>query len=93
MNFKEYSIKTIEPKAVLKGGLNGSRFIARVVFEDGSRKLFSILPPDYTYDSFLEIENYILDASVAKYGYQIIEGLIFSSDEGYDSFLKKINES
>ena len=52
MNFTELGILTIEPKAVLEGGINGPRFMAEITTTTGDKKTVSILPNDYKFSYF-----------------------------------------
>jgi len=92
MNFKELGIRTIKPLAVLGGGLNGTRFIAETITEDGKSKLVSLVPPNYNPSNGVEIEKYILDSAIEKHDYVPVDHDPILTTEEYEKYLREINQ-
>lgn len=92
MNFKELGIQTIRPLAILEGGLNGTRFIAEAIKEDGKAQLLSFIPPDYDPSGAVPVESYILESAIEKHGYAPIEHDPIVTLESYEKYLREINK-
>ena len=93
MNFKELGIQTIKPLAVLKGGLNGTKFIAEATKEDGKIQLLSLIPPDYSLDRATPIESYILESAVEKHEFIPTDHGPIRTFEDYEEYLREINQT
>ncbi len=91
MNFKELGIHYIKPVALLKGGLNGARFIAEYMSESGRVGLLSLAPPDYDVTKSVQIERYLLLSAVEKHGYIPVEHDFILNFEDYEKYLREIN--
>jgi hypothetical protein len=91
MNFTELGISAILPLAELKGGINGTRFIAEVTTVGGEKRLLSILPSEYDLSKAIPIEPYILESAVAKHGYDPVEHELLDNEEKYQTYLREIN--
>jgi hypothetical protein len=92
MNFKELAIQGVEPLAVLTGGLDGTRFIARITKREGVTSLFFITPQNYDLRNPTPIEYYVLDSAIAKHGYVPTEHGMITTDEDYIQYISEINK-
>ncbi|MFA6446533.1 MAG: hypothetical protein WCW14_04790 [Candidatus Paceibacterota bacterium] len=92
MNLKELGIQAIRPLAILYGGLNGVLFMAEIVKEDGTFKLYSLSPPDYDLARAVQIEDYILDSAVEKHGFIPTRHESIISFDDYEKYLREINQ-
>lgn len=92
MENKNPKIQLISPVAILKGGMNGTRFIARITLINGDSELCSISPPEYKLDEATPIKHYILESSIAKHGYLPIDYPPITNEKQYKDFLKEINK-
>lgn len=91
MNFKELEIQTIRPLAILEGSLDGTRFIAEAVKEDGKTQFLLLTPPDYKPIGGTVVEQYILESAIAKHGYTPVEHNPITTFEDYEKYLREIN--
>jgi len=80
-----------ETVAELKGGINGTRFIAEATTINGEKKLLSIIPPEYNLAEAIPAEPYILESAVSKYGYTPVEHELLDAEEKYKNYLIEIN--
>ena len=93
MNFQESDIKGIKPLAILKGGLNGTRLIAEVTYGNGEIILLSLLPPNYSLQDLIILQQYLLESAVAKHGYSVVPQKEITSFEEYEQYLREIGQA
>jgi hypothetical protein len=91
MDTKPTKVQIITPLAILRGGINGTRFIARITMTNGDSRLYSISPPHYKLEEAIPIKHYILESSVAKHGYIPVNYPTITNEKQYKNFLQKIN--
>lgn len=92
MNFNELGIQNIEPLAVLRGGIDGAKFIAKVVKKDGRSQLLYLIPPSYDPSKGIVTEEYILESAIEKHGFLPIEQEPILTYEDYENYLREINK-
>lgn len=92
MNFKELGIQAIRPLAILKGGLNGTRFIAEATNKSGEAQLLSLTPPDYDPAKAVPIKPYILESAIEKHSFIPVKHDSIVTFEDYEKYLQEINQ-
>lgn len=93
MNFKEMGVQTVEPLAVLEGGINGVKFIARTTMNDGQSQLMFMVPPNYDLKTAVLTNEEVLETAVIKHGYGLVNHKPIESVEEYEEYLREINKA
>lgn len=85
-------IEKIIPVAVQTGNLSGVKILAEIFPKIGGKYVSFLLPPDYLPAE--EVQDYIAESSMVKYGYQTLKDEIsIQSKEELDNFVHLFEES
>lgn len=88
----ENNIQSLKAMAVQKGGLAGNSFIAEVTFTDGVREMAAFLAPRYDLNEMVVMEAHIVEAAIAKQGYEMLDERVINDEKGLKTFIEEINE-
>lgn len=90
IDFKD--IEKIVPVAAQTGNLSGINIIAEIFPRTGGKFVSFLLPPDYL--PFEEVQNYIVQSAIVKYGYSLLKDKIsIHSKEELENFIQSLEES